>query len=70
MSKFVRVDGSPIKTSHLYHTKGNAPHAFNKHTYGQKITLKYDRTKFRPDFAIAPKDDDMSQLDQEQPSTM
>ena len=65
LSKLLRKDGSPIKSSSLRQTKGFAPSEFNKHTYGKNITLKYDRTKFRPDFAIAPTQDATTVIDQE-----
>lgn len=57
VSKFVRKDGSPIKNSQIHQTKGFAPSEFNKHTFGKNITLKYNNTKFRPDFSIAPSQD-------------
>eukprot|EP00354_Favella_ehrenbergii_P012261 CAMPEP_0170464312 /NCGR_PEP_ID=MMETSP0123-20130129/9093_1 /TAXON_ID=182087 /ORGANISM="Favella ehrenbergii, Strain Fehren 1" /LENGTH=117 /DNA_ID=CAMNT_0010729957 /DNA_START=645 /DNA_END=998 /DNA_ORIENTATION=- len=50
MSKLMRKDGSMIKTSYLQQTKGFAPKEFTKRTYGKTITLKYDGTKFRPEF--------------------
>lgn len=65
MSKFMRQDGSPIRNSNLRMTKGNAPSEFNKHTFGKNITLKYDNTKFRPEFTIAPTQDATSIIDQE-----
>ena len=67
VSKFLRSDGSPIKNNQLHQTKGFAPSEFNKHTFGKNITLKYNSTKFRPDFAIAPSQDaTTSVIDQEQ----
>ena len=63
MSKFMRQDGSPIRNSNLQQTKGNAPSEFNKHTFGKNITLKYDNTKFRPEFEIAPTQDGNSVID-------
>lgn len=58
VSKLVRKDGSPIKNTQLYQTKGFAPSEFNKHQFGKHITLKYEKDKFRPDFTIAPKQED------------
>ena len=54
VSKFVRKDGSPITNRQIHQTKGFAPSEFNKHTFGKNITLKYNNTKFRPEFSIAP----------------
>ena len=70
LSKLVRRDGSPIKISSLKQTKGYAPTEFTKQTYGKNITLKYDRTKFRPDFAIAPTQENTTVIDQEEATTV
>lgn len=51
ISHFKRKDGSPIRNTNLHQTKNFAPKEFNKHTFGKSITLKYDDTKFRPQYA-------------------
>ena len=66
MSKLTRKDGSPIRNRYLVQTKGFAPSEFTKKKFTKKITLKYDNTKFRPDFAIAPAGtEETSIIDQE-----
>lgn len=65
VSKLTRKDGSPIKNAYLKQTRGFAPSEFNKHKFTNKITLKYDRTKFRPDFAIAPEQQSQSTFEPE-----
>lgn len=50
VSKLQRGDGTLIKRKHLQQTHGFAPIEFNKSSFGKMITLKYDGTKFRPEY--------------------
>ena len=60
-----RQDGTPIKKEQVRQTKGFAPSEFNKHDFGKQITLRYDKTNFRPEFLVAPTREDTSVTDQD-----